>query len=158
MAERAAGAIEVMVFEVDGRRFGLARTEVIDVLRVVSLVPLPIRVNRMLEFGGAFVPVFNVRAEDEPHPATPGGERVIVARYGARRVALRADGPVYLTRISAAALEKARRDAIESGIVPGAAELADRITYIHDLRTFLTHAERAVAFGAHRLRRSAPTA
>src|SRR5437764_218583 len=55
---------EILVFEVDGRRYGLPASEVRELLRAVAIVPLPLAgpaVEGVVNLRGRVVPVFDLR-------------------------------------------------------------------------------------------------
>jgi purine-binding chemotaxis protein CheW len=144
--------LEVLTFEVGGRRYGLPAADVRELLRAVAVVPLPGAppiVEGVINVRGRIVPVLDVRARLRlpPKPVEPA-DHLIVARAGGRLVALRVDHATDLVRLDAADVEEAR------GLVPGlehggwVARLPDDVLLIHDLGTFLSQAESALLAGA----------
>jgi purine-binding chemotaxis protein CheW len=139
--------LEVLVFEVGGRRYGLPAADVRELIRAVAVVPLPGApplVEGVINVRGRVVPVLDVRARlglpaKPPEPA----DHLIVARAGERPVALRVDRATDLVRLDPAGVEEAR------GLVPGlgragwVARLADGVLLVHDLVAFLSQGEAA---------------
>jgi purine-binding chemotaxis protein CheW len=138
---------ELLVFEVGGQRFGLPAADVREVLRAVTLTPLPhapALVEGVINVRGTLVPVLDIRARFRlPPKPLDHTDHLIVARAAGRLVALRVDRALELARPDAAAVERA--EAVVPGVVYVAhlAKLPDGIVLIHDLNTFLSHAEAA---------------
>ena len=56
--------IEILVFEINGQRFGIRAVDVVEVLRAATLTPLPSApsvIQGLLNLRGHVVPVLNVR-------------------------------------------------------------------------------------------------
>jgi purine-binding chemotaxis protein CheW len=143
----ADNPLAVVVFELDGRRFGLPAADVGELLRAVAVVPLPRApavVRGVINLRGRVVPVLDVRGRFRlpPREVEPA-DHLIVARTGGRLVALHVDRATDLLHLDAADLTDAR------GLVPGAehvrwvARLPHDLVLIHDLATFLSRAEAA---------------
>jgi purine-binding chemotaxis protein CheW len=139
--------LEILVFEIGGRRYGLAVADVRELVRAVTVVPLPRApaiVEGAINLRGRVVPVLDLRGRFQL-PAKPldPSDHLIIAQAGERLVALRVDRALELLRLDAGQLEEVR------GIVPGAeyiswiAKLPADLVLIHDLRAFLTRAESA---------------
>jgi purine-binding chemotaxis protein CheW len=136
---------ELLVFEVGGQRYGLPAADVRELFRAVTLTPLPRApaiVEGVINVRGELVPVLDIRGRFRL-PAKPPepSDHLIVARAGDRLVALRVDRAVELTRLEPAALERA--EAVVPGVayVAQMAKLPDGLLLVHDLKTFLSHAE-----------------
>jgi purine-binding chemotaxis protein CheW len=139
--------LQVLVFEVGGRRYGLPAEDVQELLRAVSIIPLPKApgvIEGIINLRGRIVPVLDVRSRFRL-PARPlePSDHFIVARAGERVVALRVDRAVDLLRLEADDVEEA------GAVVPGAeyvswvVRLPHDLVLIHDLRTFLSDEESA---------------
>ena len=136
---------DVLVFEVAGQRFGLLTADVQELVRAVTIVPVPQApaiVEGIINFRGRVIPVLDIRARFRLPPKTlEPTDHFIVARVEERIVALRVDHGLDLVRVDDADIEDAQ------GAVPGAdyvswvAKLPHDLVLIHDLRTFLSHAE-----------------
>jgi purine-binding chemotaxis protein CheW len=144
-AERSP--LEVLVFELGGRRYGLPADDVRELVRAVAVVPLPgapPAVEGVINVHGRLVPVLDLRARlGLPAKPVEPADHLVVARAGGRLVALRVDRATDLVRLDAADVEQAR------GLVPGlesagwVARLADDVLLIHDPGTLLSRAESA---------------
>ena len=140
-------ASEVLVFEIAGRRYGLPACDVRELVRAMTIVPLPRApaiVEGVINLRGRVVPVLDVRTRFRlPPKAVEPTDHLVVAEVGERLVALRADRATDLVRLDPEEVEDAK------GVVPGAeyvawvAKLPDDLVLIHDLRTFLSRAESA---------------
>jgi purine-binding chemotaxis protein CheW len=139
--------VEVLVFEVGGQRYGLPASVVRELVRAVTIVPLPRApaiIEGIINIRGKVVPVLDVRTRFRlaPKPAELG-DHLVVAWAGERLVALRVDRAVELVRLESHDIEEAK------GVVPGmeyiswVAKLPENLVLIHDLRTFLSRAEAA---------------
>jgi purine-binding chemotaxis protein CheW len=132
-------------FEISARRYGVRATDVVEVLRAVTVVPLP-KAPRIVEgvvtIRGVVVPVLDVRARFRlsPKPATPA-DQLIVAWAGGRRIAFRIDRAIDLVRLDPDDIEDAKALVPGVAYIAGLAKLADGLMLIHDLRTFLSQAE-----------------
>jgi purine-binding chemotaxis protein CheW len=142
---QAPERLEVLVFEVGGQRYGVPASAVREIVRAVTIVPLPRApavIEGIINVRGSIVPVLDVRLRFRL-PATPlrHTDHLIVARAGARQVALHVDRAIGLVRLEPAAIEEAK------GAVPGVeyvawvAKLPDDLVLVHDLETFLSRAE-----------------
>jgi purine-binding chemotaxis protein CheW len=138
---------ELLIFEVGGQRYGLPAADVREVLRAVTLTPLPhapALVEGVINVRGTLIPVLDLRARFRlPPQPLDHTDHLIVARAAVRLVALRVDRALELARPDPAAVERA--EAVVPGVVYVAhlAKLPDGIVLIHDLNTFLSHAEAA---------------
>jgi purine-binding chemotaxis protein CheW len=138
---------EVLIFEIGGQRYGLPAADVQELLRMAALTPLPSGppiVEGVINIRGKVVPVLDMRARFRL-PARPAEhtDHLVVAQAGPRSVALRVDRALELRRLDPAQLEDTE------GVMPGVeyvaqlAKLPDGLVLIHDLPTFLSHAEAA---------------
>lgn len=153
-------AVEFVVFEVGGQRYGLPAAVVEEVQRAVAVVSLPRApavVEGVINLRGSVVPVLGMRRRlGRPARPVEPSEHFLIAREGERRVALRVDRVLDLARLAAADVEEAR------GAVPGAdyvswvVKLPDDLVLILDLRSFLSSRESEELADA--LREDAPSA
>jgi purine-binding chemotaxis protein CheW len=127
--------IDILVFELAGRRYGLAARAVRELHRAVAVTPLPNApavVEGVIDVHGAIVPVYDLRARfGLPRCAVDPSHHLIVAFAGGRTVALRVDRAHELVR-------EALREAPFGG---GVATLRDGLVVVHDLDRFLSDAE-----------------
>ncbi len=139
--------LDVVVFELGGQLFGLAASDVRELVRAVAVVPLPRApavVKGVINLRGQVVPVLDVRARFHlpPREIEPP-DHLIVARAGQRLVALHVDRATDLVRLKQADIEEVRN------LVPGAehvawvAKVPNNLVLIHDLSTFLSRSEAA---------------
>jgi purine-binding chemotaxis protein CheW len=136
---------EILLFEIGGGRYGLLSADVRELLRAVTITPLPSApaiVEGLINLRGKIVPVLDIRARFRiPPKPLEASDHFVVAIAGASLVAIRVDRAIDLVRVDDRQIEK------EKGILPGAehvagvAKLADGLVLIHDLRTFLTESE-----------------
>lgn len=139
--------MDVLLFSLDGLRYALPTSDVIELAPAVPIVPLPGAppiVEGVVNVHGRVVPVLDIRARFRlpPRPLALT-DHVIVARIGSRAVALRVDRAVELAHIDEQQIEDTRRIAPHVEYVSGVAKLADGLVLIHDLPTFLEEAEAA---------------
>lgn len=139
--------IEILVFEAGGRRFALPSRDVAELLRAVTIVPLPKApaiVEGVINVRGTLVPVLDIRSRFRlPPSAIEHTDHLIVARAGQRLVALRVQRALDLVRIEPSDIEDAKKIVPGAEYVAGVAKLADGLVLIHDLQTFLSEAESA---------------
>ncbi|HET7322062.1 MAG TPA: chemotaxis protein CheW [Longimicrobiaceae bacterium] len=133
--------MQILLFELDDRLFGLPVGSVAEVLRAVLITPLPgapAAVEGAIDVRGTVVPVLDVRARFElpPRPVRVS-DRLIVVERGDGRAALRV-GKVR-------EVEEIEPEAVDAGtpFVAGVATLPDGLVLIHDPETFLSSAESA---------------
>src|ERR1700720_4210722 len=103
---------EVLVFEVGGQRYGLPSPDVREIVRAVTLTPLPRTpaiVEGVINLRGTVVPVLDIRARFRlPARAVEHTDHLIVAWAGQRLVALRVDRALELILPEAGAVESAQ--------------------------------------------------
>lgn len=141
-------ALQMLVFEVGGQRYGLPAADVVELLRAVSIVPLPgapASIEGIINLRGKVVPVLDVRWRfGLPPRPLEHTDHFIVVRTDGRVTALRVDRALDLLQLDPADIDDAR------DVVPGVehiariARLADDLVLIHDLRTFLSREALAV--------------
>ena len=135
-------AHQLLVFKLDGQRFGLRLAVVERIERAVAIRPLPKMPENVLgivNLKGQIVPVFNVRrrfrlAEREVEPR----DQLIFAHTVRRLVALVVDAVEEL-------IERQDQDVTTSGeilpgleYVEGVAKIEEGLVLIHDLDRFLS--------------------
>ncbi len=140
-------SLTVLVFEIEGHRYGLPTADVQELLRAVTVVPLPqapAMIEGVINVRGHIVPVVDLRKRFHlPAKAAESTDHIILAWAGKQSVALRVDRATDLLEFSERDVEEA------SGVVPGAeyiawiAKLSDDLVLIYDLRTFLSREESA---------------
>ena len=139
--------LDVLVFEVGGQRYALRSLEVRELVRAVTIVPLPSAsaiIEGIINVRGAVVPVLDIRTRFRlPITAAAHTDHLILAWANGRLVALRADRALDLARLEASDLEDARAVVPGADYVAGVAKLPDGLVLIHDLSTFLSQSEEA---------------
>jgi purine-binding chemotaxis protein CheW len=144
--------MHVLIFEIGGLRYALPASDVREVLRAVTIVPLPHAppiVEGIVNVRGTMVPVLDVRSRFRVAPkAAAHTDHLILACAGPRLVAVRADRALDLVQLDAADISDPARLVPDAGSVSGVATLADGIVLIHDLRMFLHEAEAATLASA----------
>ena len=139
--------MDVLVFEVGGIRYALPAAEVREIVRAVTIVPLPTApamVEGLINVRGEVVPVLDVRSPFRL-PAKPltHTDHLVLAWAGPRLVAVRADRALDLIRVQPGSIDDARMGGPGADCVAGVATVSDGLVLIHDLRAFLDDAEAA---------------
>jgi purine-binding chemotaxis protein CheW len=140
-------AREVLVFEVGGQRYGLPTVDVRELVRAVTITPLPNApavIEGVVDVRGHVLPVLDVRARFRmPAKALDPSDHFIVASAGPRGVILRVDRATHLALIEEASVQPPESLGPSATYVAGVAKLDDGMVLIHDLATFLSAAESA---------------
>ena len=138
---------EVLVFEVGGQTYGLPTSDVRELVRAVTITPLPnapAAIEGVVNVRGRVLPVLDVRARFRlPAKALDPSDHFIVASAGARGVILRVDRASHLALIDEASVQPPQTLGPSATYVAGVAKLDDGLVLIHDLTTFLSAAEAA---------------
>jgi purine-binding chemotaxis protein CheW len=137
--------MDMLVFELAGSRYAIALDRVREVVRAVSITPIPgapRAVAGVINVRGTAVPVYDL-AERFGAPAHPLrlDERFIVARGDRRIVALRVDRVEWIRAVQTGDVEDASGLVSRTPYITGVARLADGLLLIHDLDSFLSAAE-----------------
>lgn len=147
MVAAAMDGVELIAFELGGRRHALlasAVRELFPALRVVPLPNAPAIVDGVINIRGALVPVLDIRARfGLPAKALELSDHFVVAHAGDRAVALRVDRATDMLRIDRRLIVDARTAVPETLHVSGVALLPDGLVVIHDLAAFLSQPEQA---------------
>jgi purine-binding chemotaxis protein CheW len=138
---------EVLVFEVEGQRYGLPTADVRELVRAVTITPLPNAppvIEGVVNVRGRVLPVLDVRARFRlPAKALDPSDHFIVASAGPRGVILHVDGATHLALLDEASIQPSQTLGPSATCVAGVARLEDGLVLIHDLATFLSAAEAA---------------
>jgi purine-binding chemotaxis protein CheW len=145
LADVAGPEQEILLFEIGGERYGLLARDVRELIRAVTIAPLPKApaiVEGLINLRGRIVPVLDIRTRFRI-PAKPlePSDHLVVAMTGAGLVAIRVDRAMDLVRVDDRDIEEAKRIVPQAEHVAGVAKLADGLVLIHDLRTFLSESE-----------------
>lgn len=137
--------LDVLIFEAAGQRYGLPSSNVEELVRAVTIVPLPKApsiIEGIINVRGTVVPVVDTRKRLRlPLKALEHTDHLILASAGERLFALRVDRALELLRIRAEDLQDTQ------AVVPGAeyvsliAKLPGGLVLINNLSTFLSQAE-----------------
>jgi purine-binding chemotaxis protein CheW len=146
-APQGPRTLEVLVFEVGGRTYGLPTVDVRELVRAVAITPLPNApavIEGVVNVRGRVLPVLDVRTRFRL-PATPldPSDHFIVASAGPRGVILRVDRATHLALVDEASVQSPETLGPSGTYVAGVAKLEDGLMLIHDLTTFLSAAEAA---------------
>jgi purine-binding chemotaxis protein CheW len=137
----------VLVVDVGGHRSGLPAEVVLELQRMVAVVPLPgapVVVDGVIDVRGAVVPVIDLRARFGLPGCPPApSEHLVLVRARDRTVALRVDRVLDLVEIASAAVASA--SGLPAGPhLRGVTVLEDGLLLIHDAEAFLSDYEVAV--------------
>jgi purine-binding chemotaxis protein CheW len=129
--------LDILIFEVDGQRHGIAAADVQVLLPALTIAPLPgapVGVEGVINLRGAVVPVLDVRRRfGMPAKELGLADHFIVVRWQDRLTALHVDRALELVRLNIGALaevETARVAKWQDGLVP-----------LHSVRDLLASAE-----------------
>jgi len=135
-------AEQLVVFYLDGQRYGLRLSTVERVVRAVEVTPLPAApeiVLGVINVEGRIIPVVNVRRRFRlPEKETSLSDHLIIARTARRKVALVADSVSGIVDAPSAVVIDASEILPQIEYVEGVAKLEDGMALIHDLDRFLS--------------------
>jgi purine-binding chemotaxis protein CheW len=147
MGGTGTSELELLVFDLEGRTFGLPSTEVVELVRAVAVTPLPNGprvVAGVINLRGNVVPVFDLRVRfGISSPPLEPTDHFVVAKAGPRLVALRADRATEILQFSPDDIVAAERVVTGARHVAGIAKTAAGVVFVSDLDTFLSEAEAA---------------
>jgi purine-binding chemotaxis protein CheW len=139
--------VDILVVQVQSRRYGLLAKDVQSLQRAVTIVPLPKApavVEGLIDVRGTLVPVFDIRRRFRLLAKEVGPlDHLVIARAKGRLVALRVDRVLDLVAIDDREIEDPRDLVPGTDYVAGAARLEGGLVLIHDLAMFLSEAEEA---------------
>lgn len=145
-------SVDILSFEVERQAYGIPASSVIEIVRAVTVRPLPRApdiIEGVFDLRGRIVPVIDFRARfGLPRRPIALFEHLVVALAGERVVALRADRAVGLLALPPAAIAEVRALLPTAERVTGIASLPDGLLFIHDLSGFLSAAEGVALDGA----------
>jgi purine-binding chemotaxis protein CheW len=130
--------IEILVFEIGGRRYGLPANEVRELLRAVTIVGLPLApafVEGVINLRGSVVPVVDIRARLRlPAKAPEPADYLLVVGMGERPVAVRIDRALELKTINISEVESTESIRAGERDVAEVAKLPEGLMLILNLR------------------------
>ena len=138
LLEADAGIRQLIVFTLDGREYALPVEQVSEVLRMVTLTPVPEAppwLPGIINLRGAVVPVVDLRAR-LALPRAPWGVNtpIIVADYEDRKLGLVADAVVELLSVPGSAITPPDEGVSGTGnSVSGVARAGERLIFIFEL-------------------------
>ncbi len=136
---------EILVFDVAGWRYGIPVSDVQELLRSVSVTPLPnapTAVEGLINVRGEVTAVFDLRQRfGLPPKDLASSDHFVLARAGERKVALRVDRAVDVIQVPPDDIDSVHRIGSNEGFLAGVAKLGDGLVLIHDLSRFLSNAE-----------------
>lgn len=139
--------MNVLVFEVSGRNYGLEAENVIEILPSVSLTPLPGSpsvIEGIFNLRGTIVSVLDIRVRFAlPAKAVEHTDHLIVGSAGPRLVAIRADRAVGLSSLEISRPEGGDGASGLGEQLSGVATVPDGLLLVLNLQTFLSQAESA---------------
>jgi purine-binding chemotaxis protein CheW len=146
-ADSAQSGTEVLVFEVASQRYALPTRDVRELVRAVTITPLPDAppvIEGVVNVRGRVLPVLDIRARFglPARPLEPS-DHFIVASAGTRGVILRVDRATHLARVDEACIQGRESVGAGGGYVAGVAKMEGGLVLIHDVATFLSAAESA---------------
>lgn len=129
---------DLLVFHLGGQRIGVSSAFVREVVRAVTIVPVPKAppiVEGVIDYRGAIAAVLDLRARFGLDPAPLDIHQHFIVAEARRLVALRVDRADDVVSLAPGVTEE-----IDSGApyVTGVVKLADGLVLIHDLATFLS--------------------
>ena len=139
--------IELLVFEVAGQQFGIRAQEVREILRAVTISPLPGAppvFEGVINLRGRVVAVLNLRVLLAATPkALEHTDHLIVVQSDRRILAIRVDRAVHLAQFSDAQIESSEAIAHTVPFVSDIARTSDGIVHVLAPSKFLSAAESA---------------
>ena len=140
--------VEVLVFQVDDRQFGVLSGSVVEVVRAVTLTPLPAAstiAEGLLNLRGRVVPVLDVRhVFGLPAKEIEHTDHLVVVRDGGHLVALRVDRATDLAPCPEGSLQAADDVLPNNDLISDVTRIGDRIIHVLDIRRLLAVVRAAV--------------
>lgn len=134
--------MQLVVFTLDGQRYGLSLSHVERVVRAVEILPLPAApeiVLGIINLGGQVVPVVNTRKRFQlPEKEIGLDDHIVIAKTTRRTVALLADSASALVEVPMSDVVQASHILPRIDYIDGVAKLDNGMILIHDLDRFLS--------------------
>jgi purine-binding chemotaxis protein CheW len=144
--------MDILVFEVAERRFGLPAELLQEVVAIPAITPLPKApaiVAGVVNVHGVVVPVLDVRRRfGLPARPTTLDQHLIIAHTVTRPVALQVDRALELVTVEGGAIGSPEGIQPDVEYVAGIVRLPDGLLIIHDLERFLSVEESRAVAGA----------
>jgi purine-binding chemotaxis protein CheW len=133
---------EILAFLIAEQRHGVLLQDVVEVQRAVAvtrLLKMPEAVEGIINFRGSVVPVLDLRRRfGLPGKPVEPSDHMIVVRTGRRQAVLRVDEVAGVLSVEPQAFDRSRSAAPRDGLLTGTLKLADGLTLIYALDTFLS--------------------
>ncbi|MGI8401940.1 MAG: chemotaxis protein CheW [Gemmatimonadaceae bacterium] len=141
--------MDILTFELDGRRHAFRADDVVQVVQMVEVSPLPgapAVIEGIVNVRGAVVPVFDLRARlGVAARGIDPSQHLVILASGARSSAVRVDVAEDFVSIPDADIAVSLADSglsqASSRHIAGVAATADGTTIIYDLAAFLSQSE-----------------
>jgi purine-binding chemotaxis protein CheW len=147
--------VQLLIFSLDDRSYGLHLAQVNRVVRSVDCTPLPAApdiVLGVIDFHGRIVPLLNIRKRFGIAEKEIGlDDQFIVASTSKRTVALAVDRVKSVVERPAAEIVAAKKILHQLDQIEGVIQLPDELTLIHDLDRFLSLDEESALTQAMRM-------
>lgn len=135
----------ILVYMTAGARFAMPLDSVQEIVRAVSVRPLPGAppvIAGLVNYRGLAVAVFDLRVRfGAPAAELNPNERFVIARTSRRTVALRVDEVDWIREAAADDVQEVTDLTIGSPYLTGIIRVSDDLLFIHDLEAFLSEAE-----------------
>jgi purine-binding chemotaxis protein CheW len=143
--------VDILTFELDNRRHAFRADDVVQVVQMVEIAPLPgapAVIEGIVNVRGTIVPVLDLRSRlGLPARAIDAGQHLVILATGARSSAVRVDVAEDFVTIPdtdiAVSLADSGVGQAGSRHVAGIAATPDGTTIIYDLAAFLSQSETA---------------
>jgi len=134
-------AIEVLIFEVEGRKFSVPALDVVEVVRAATLSPLPQQsalVEGLLNLRGCVLPVIDIRRMFQlPERELEHTDYFVVVSHNGRSAALRVDQALDLVRLRYEDQQPTESPESIKGPVAAIGRLHDGIVHVLDTEQLL---------------------
>ena len=139
--------MDLLTFDLGGIRCALPATDVREVVRAVSILPLPnapAAVEGVINVRGTLVPVLDLRRRlDLPARPVALSDHLVLVRAGGRDVAVRVDRAIAVVAAGDECLEAPDAGLTTAPFISAVGKLVDGLVLVHDLRRFLDASEEA---------------
>lgn len=133
---------QLLVFALDGERYGLVLSAVDSVVRAVNITPLPQAPDIVLgvvNVGGRVIPVINMRRRFRlPEREIVLTDQMVIAHTARRPVALVADAVSDILQYPEGDIVETQSILADAEYIEGVVKLNGRLILIHNLDTFLS--------------------
>jgi purine-binding chemotaxis protein CheW len=139
--------MRLLLFTIDDGRYALRAEVVAEIVRAVSVTPLPNApsvIEGIIDVRGRVVPVFDLRKRfGLPSRELDVADQFVIARAATRLAALHVDRALDLADVDDAAVTSLAAEVPSAQHITGVATMPDGLALIHDVDAFLSAAESA---------------